>query len=280
VLVCVGFLLVHTGFGLVAGVLVPVLLGSECVEAWRDGGARAACWPAAGVALSLASLGVFFVGYAFDPAVDDFAFPSPQARLYPHYAALMLANALGAKGTQGAPTLVGLSALAAVLAVALVHGFALFARRGEARRRSAAIAALAGFGLVFCAATAVGRVSLGLGTAQSSRYLPLVAPALLAVYLHLLTLRSPWLRWPAAVLAAAAIAAGSLKVHPDDARFIAVLGFQKQRWVEAYRETGSVRGADEAAHRRIYPHPPEQTHLEEKLAMLRERHLSFFADPG
>jgi len=278
-LVCVGFLLVHTGFGLVAGVLVPALLASECVEAWRNGGARTARWPAAGVALSLASLGVFFAGYRFDPAVADFSFPSPQARLYPQYAALMLANALGAKGTRGAPTLVGFVALAAVLAVAAVHGLALFAGRGETRRRSAVIATLAGFGLLFCAATAVGRVSLGLGTAQSSRYLPLVAPALLGVYLHLLTIRSPRVRWPAAGLAAIAIAAGSLELHPDDARFVSVLAFQKQRWVDVYLETGSVRIADERAHRRIYPHPPEQTHLEEKLATLRQRRLSFFAMP-
>jgi hypothetical protein len=278
-LVCVGFPLVHTGFGLVAGVLVPVLLASECVEAWRDAGARAARWPAVAVALSLASLGVFFAGYAFDPAVDDFAFPSPQARLYPRYAALMLAHALGAKGTQGPAALVGFAALALLIAVAAVHAVALFTLRGDARRRSAVIATLAGFGLLFCAGAAVGRVSLGLGTAQSSRYFPLVAPALLGVYLHLLTLRSPQLRGSAAVLATLAIAVGSLKPHPDDARFIAVLAFQKQRWVDVYVETGSVRRADEAAQRRIYPHPPETTQLEEKLAALRERRLGFFAEP-
>ncbi len=141
--------------------------------------------------LSLASLGFFFVGHAFDPAVDDFAFPSPQASLYPKYVALMLANVLGVKGAGGLPTLAGFAALAAVLVAALVHGLGLFTRRGEARRRSAVIALLTAFGLLFCAGTALGRITLGFQAGQSSRYVPLIVPALLGLTLQLQTLRPP-----------------------------------------------------------------------------------------
>jgi len=277
VLVVLDFLLVHTGFGIVAGAITPVLLVSECVEAWRDEGGRAARWPAACIALSLASLGVFFVGYRFDPGLDDFAFPSPHARFYPKYVALMLANLLGVKGTGLLPTLAGFAALAAVLFAAVVHGLWLFTRRGEARRRSAAIAALAGFGLLFCAATAVGRVTLGLQAAQSTRYVPLVVPALLGLLLHLQTIRSLRPRLLASCLAAVAMAAASLPVRPADARFMAILARDKQRWVDVYLETGSLRAADEQARRRIYPHPPEVTRLEQKLAYLRRHRLNLFA---
>jgi hypothetical protein len=121
-LVVLNFLLVHTGFGIFAGAITPVLLVSECSEAWRDEGTRSAVWPASCFVLSLASLGYFFVGYVFDPAVGDFAFPSPYASLYPKYVALMLANVIGAKGTHPLATLVGFGALAAVLFAAVVHG--------------------------------------------------------------------------------------------------------------------------------------------------------------
>jgi hypothetical protein len=190
-MVALNFLLVHTGFGVIAGAITPLLLVSECVEAWRGEGAGAARWPAACVLLSLASLGFFFVGHAFDPAVDDFAFPSPQASLYPKYVALMLANVLGVKGAGGLPTLAGFAALAAVLVAALVHGLGLFTRRGEARRRSAVIALLTAFGLLFCAGTALGRITLGFQAGQSSRYVPLIVPALLGLTLQLQTLRPP-----------------------------------------------------------------------------------------
>ena len=277
-LVVLNFLLVHTGFGIFAGLITPVLLVSECVDASRDGGARAALWPASCVALSLASLGFFFVGYSFDPAVDDFAFPSPQAALYPSYVALMLANVLGVKGTDLLPTLVGFAALAAVLFTAVVHGLGLFVRRGEARRRSAAIAALAAFGLLFCTGTAVGRITLGLRAAQSTRYVPLIVPAFLALYLHLQTLRSLRRRLLLSCLAAVAMAAATFPMRADEARFMAILAYDKQRWVDAYLETGSVRLADARARRRIYPNPPEVTHLEEKLDTLRRQRLNLFAN--
>src|SRR5262249_46310435 len=214
-IVALAFLLIHTGFGIFAGPIAPVLLASECAEAAREGGARAAVWPGSCVALSLASFGFFFVGYSFDPAVDDFAFPSPQASLYPQYVALMLANVLGVKGVGELPTLVGFAALSAVLFAAVVHGLGLFAcRRGE-RRRSAAIASLAAFGLLFCAGAAVGRITLGLGSAQATRYVPLVVPAFLGLYLHLQTLRTARARMLLSGLAAVLMTAATFPMDAD-----------------------------------------------------------------
>jgi len=277
-LVALDFVLVHTGFGLIAGALVPVLLLSECVEAWREEGARALGWPSTCLVLSLAALGVFFVGYTFDPAVDDFAFPSPHASLYPKYVALMLANLLGVKGTGPAATLAGFAAFAGVLLAAVFHGFGMFTRRGEARRQSMVIALLTAFGLLFCVGTAIGRITLGLRSAQATRYVPLVAPALLGLYLHLQTIRALWPRLIASTLAAVAMAAATLPMRADEARFVAILARDKQSWVDAYLETGSIGIADARAHRRVHPRP-EETRLEEKLAILRQRRLSFFADP-
>jgi hypothetical protein len=278
-LVALNFLLLHTGFGLIAGAITPLLLLSECVDARREAGMGALRWPAACVVLSLASLGVFFIGYAFDPAVDDFAFPSPQASLYPKYVALMLANVLGSKGTGGEPTLVGFALLAGLLLTAALHAIGLFTRRGGARQQSMGIALLTAFGLLFCAGTAVGRISLGLREAQATRYVPLVVPALLGLYLQLQTIRPPRVRLLASALAAAAMATATLPMRADEARFAAILARDKQRWVDAYLETGSIAIADARAGRKLYPHPPEQTRLEEKLATLRQRRLSFFARP-
>jgi hypothetical protein len=276
-LVALNFLLLHTGFGLVAGAITPLLLLSECVAARREEGPRALRWPASGLLLSLASLGLFFLGYAFDPAVDDFAFPSPQAPLYPKYVALMLANALGLEGVGQGPTLVGFATLAALLLTATLHALGLFTRQGSARQQSMVIALLTAFGLLFCAGTAVGRISLGLRGAQSTRYVPLVVPALLGLYFQLQTLRPRRFRLLASLLAALAMAAATFPMRPDEARFAAILARDKQRWIDAYLETGSIALADSRAGRRIYPHPPERTRLAEKLELLRQRRLSFFA---
>jgi hypothetical protein len=79
------------------------------------------------------------------------------------------------------------------------------------------------------------------------------------------------------LLAALAMAAATFPMRPDEARFAAILARDKQRWIDAYLETGSIALADSRAGRRIYPHPPERTRLAEKLELLRQRRLSFFA---
>ena len=149
---------------------------------------------------------------------------------------------------------------------------------------------LMGSALIFTAATAVGRVPLGIAAATAPRYLSLMLPAWLAVYVTALSSRRVgigivasacvWLLavWPYAWMRDRPLADwpgtfGVTNAHVDTIR---MHGLDKAEWARVYLETGSVDTAQAAVQVPVYPNPPA-THLDEKLGLLRGRGLSFFA---
>jgi hypothetical protein len=269
-LLVLNFLLIHTGFGLFAGILTPCLFA---VEAARAGPGRRAR-PATALAVSLLSAVAFFAGYEFDPASDAFRFSPQDATRVPRFAALMLANSLGIKGTGWLATALGLLPLVAGLAIAGVRGRRITQGRDDATDRG--VAFLAAFSLLFCLGAAAGRVHLGLGMAQSSRYVPLTAPLLVAIALHAASLpRSRSRSWIRTFLVVALVAA-SFPMRSDESRFMRHLHSGKERWVEVYRQTHDVAAADRAAGLRIYPWEPERTDLRRKLEWLEANEKNLF----
>src|SRR4029453_5587082 len=98
------------------------------------------------------------------------------------------ANVLGLKsGGALALTGGGLAATAA-LAVAAEQLYRL-SRAAPTPPESAAILTLTAFSLPVAAATAYGRIAFGFPGAQATRYVPLLVPALLGIYLRLQELR-------------------------------------------------------------------------------------------
>ena len=138
-LVALDFLLIHSGFGIVAGALAPPLLAAcaRCATRAREG-ARAALLPAACAALSLLSIAIFAIGYDTRD-LDQVAAARPPLAAYALYVALMFANVLGLKGAGAFAVLGGALAALAALAVAaeqLVRLLRIGARRRRAASRS------------------------------------------------------------------------------------------------------------------------------------------------
>jgi hypothetical protein len=114
----VNFFTVYTGFGLLLGLVTPVLLLLD--HATTDSQQRvskAYLWLA--IAVSLLSLGSFFIGWKFNPDLDCFL-PQPRSPgWYTVYVALMLANFFAVRGISTAPRIVGGVVLLVLVAVAL-----------------------------------------------------------------------------------------------------------------------------------------------------------------
>lgn len=309
-LVALDFFLLHTGFAIFAGALVPGLLG---IAAWQDrraGRSREAAFAAAGVLLCLAWVGVFLIDYTARNGLDAVV-RTPSLASYPVYVATMFANVLGLKDPGPLPVAVGGAVALAALAVAGVElarlvgllgspggpvaGPPARAATGAASSAPADVATgaaetargegagaivflLTAFTLLYCVATAVGRVQFGLSGAQSSRYVPLVAPAFLGLYLALFRAGRPRLRLVVGLLMVAAILRASFPMHPLEERFMTQLAQRKRSWVAAYRQTGSVEQASRAARLRIDPFRDPRRSTDETFAYLRAHRLSFFAD--
>jgi hypothetical protein len=220
----------------------------------------------------VASIAIFAIGY--DTSDLDAATARAPLASYAIYVALMFANLLGLKGITALSIFAGALAAIAALAVA-VEQLVRPVSPDPAASRRLAILTLSSFSLLFAAATAYGRIAIGFPGAQSTRYVPLLVPGLLAIYLRLLEIGRPRLR--AALLAASpvAIALATFPMRTPEARFMEHLSRGKRAWVEAYLATHDVAESNRRAGLKIFPHDaPEFPRM---LAYLREHRLNFYA---
>jgi len=313
-LVALDFVLVHTGFAIFAGALLPVVLALAAHRDRRQDRPRDAAFAGSGGVLCLLWIAVFRAGYTARDGLD--AVERPAAPIaYGTYVALMFSNLLGIKDPRPLAVAVGGAAAAATLAVAVAQlvrtarapagpggmssgqssdrpGGPEDAEDRVAVARATTIFVWTAFTLLYCGATAVGRIQLGMPGAQSSRYVPLVAPAFLGLYFAICPAAGPTrstsavpgsprgraARLALGTLAVAALLHASFPMHPLEARFMRQLAQKKRSWVAAYRETGSVAAASRAARLRIDPFRDPRRSTDETFATLRERRLSFFAD--
>lgn len=273
------FLCTYTGFGLFLGIVTPTLIGLDLVQAKRRRDRRALLLCAGALGLAICSLLLFFHGYRFAPAAPNYQFPDPNWPLYPvfmglQYATLYGATQIGDPPHTGNPQVIfGCTVMAIIIAIAVVLLWQEL-RSKEARlvRRIALL--LIAFSLAFSASSAIGRVSLGLVYATNSRYVPLLMPAAIGVYLLAAGLQRPvWRRVAMAMVLLAAAAA----TVPYDSTGAAWFRDSKVRWVTAYHLTGSVKTADGVAPLSVYPNR-RVTHLAWKLTWLRKRHYSLFRE--
>jgi hypothetical protein len=107
--------------------------------------------------------------------------------------------------------------------------------------------ALLGFTLLFTLSAAIGRVCIGLpAPAQCSRYLGLLVPAFLALYLHLLSWGDRTKRAVALAVFAIVVLPNTLKMHTDP-----VQENGKRAWKACYLKVEDVDYCN-----RITAYPP------------------------
>ncbi len=266
------FVLVYTGFGVFAGVVVPGVLLVEAIRDLRGNRPRNALLPAVCAGLASLILGSFFIDYKFAPALPNFEFPVDDWWLYPR----IMATALGRFVFIPRPLgeLVGFVVLAGSLVVLLMHGLWLLKRYNATAIRQV-IVLMIGFGLLFLANMAVGRASIGLYAGTASRYMTLIAMIFFGLYLHSTMMDSPWRKRATGALIVCLLWSSAF-VQPAYLNGIRMFTHAKTTWRDKYLETKSIAQADKAARFQIYPWP-ENTNLQWKLDWLEQRRLSIFA---
>jgi hypothetical protein len=273
----VNFFTVYTGFGLLLGLVTPVLLLLD--HATTDSQQRvskAYLWLA--IAVSLLSLGSFFIGWKFNPDLDCFL-PQPRSPgWYTVYVALMLANFFAVRGISTAPRIVGGVVLLVLVAVALTALRQMIFESKPEGRKAPVTQRLVSFGMIvysllFCLATAYGRLCGGLP--QSSRYVIYLEIAMLGLYFYLLSLPSgPFRKWTLALFLASTLSA--VAVADRSEVFLYTLG--KQQWKECYLRTEDFAGCNDTVGFTIFSHAPERTRLREKLEFLKKARLNLYLD--
>jgi len=288
----IGVVLTFTGFGLFAGGLITMLLTLAAVRHAVKGEWRVMSLALAGFAASAGGWALFMKGYVFQPAVENYRFPWTPATDYVRFISLMLNLSAGELSRWLPPYVLG-GVLAVIIASAAVHIGWLWLRKPVSPRKDVLVL-LMGSGLLFIAVTAIGRVSLGPVAGTAPRYLSLMIPMWLAVYMAaaLSGRRFVALASTVCVLVLAASSyvsvferqpsewPGTIGLTRDGLVRVLHYGTNKTAWADVYVATGSWEAAQAALHDFLHPNPTG-SHFDEKFRFLQERKLSFFAgDPA
>lgn len=274
---------VFTGFGLFASaVLTALALG--VVLRCRD-----ERWPATLALVLLSAVWIqFFTDYVFAPAAPGFAFPHyPLSDYLPFLTAMASApHGFGVPALAG--QLLGASLLCAGMGILLSAAWRLVRDPGNRPTDRVALL-LVGGTLLFMANTAVGRVQLGTDAGMASRYLSLMVPLSLALYLAVRDHPGRALRWggTGALVALTLWPFRDLAASPACGTWGAPLVVQansiqvrdgKQAWLWLYGQTGDA--AQATARSRFQPLPYGAENLPARLGHLRQLGWFPFAADG
>ncbi|MFH0785318.1 MAG: hypothetical protein V2B20_25655 [Pseudomonadota bacterium] len=267
------FLLIFTGFGLFVGFLVPLVLAVQAIHHFQRKEKRKGL----SIVFALTGIGlawvIFACGYRFDPAVDGFRFPYEKPLEYLFFVASMLNNYHGIRGYGIFVLSIGVFTLAILVVMAIWHGWRIIQGDEQDQNRSVVIFCLAAFTVIYCFETAVGRVFLGWKEASvASRYVTLLIPAGLALYLCFSGLKNRTLSNMLCFFYVALLLTGTLRLHKSDLRTIHTYSDGRLAWKAAYLKTGDERQSSERANFLIYP----ATELKDRLRFLEKWQLNLF----
>ncbi len=268
------FLTIYTGFGLLLGLLTPLILTIDYWVNLRKTGKRLVYFVVP-LLVSLASFGSFFIGFKSQPSADCFTYQMQPIAGYVRFSALMFAPFLGAQGTEALPTLVGILAASALLGASAFSGICLLRKRGAQWTRHAVIAALSAYCLLFCMATAYGRLCLGMQFAQASRYVIYLNLGMLGLYFSLLTISDRVIRNMLVVFLGISLL-GTIVSGERSRKDMMYWHDIKATWKSCYLATGDLKECNKVSF--VYPLAPESTRLQEKLDFLKRTRQNLFAD--
>jgi hypothetical protein len=282
------FALTFTGFGIVGSVVIAVLIVASIIRHAFKRDHESAWFAVGGLLLAGAGWIRFLSDYVFMPAVEGFRFPWTPWTDYVRFITLMLILPTGEAGERWPHYVLG-GTLAVVIVLAAAGIVRAWVKRGASLKNDV-LMLLMGSGLAFVVATAIGRVPLGLAGATAPRYLTLMVPMWLALYLGADVWRRRWVA--AAATACVWILAlgpyvsmvrrplqewpGTLGMTDNQLYATMLYGTGKAEWANVYLRTGRWDAAQAAVEVTLYP-DPVASNFDRKLRFLRERKLSFFS---
>ncbi len=264
-------LLIYTGFGLFMGLVTPLLLGLDFYH-HRNRQALIS------LAIALASMGSFFIGYRYDPAVECF---SPQlTRPLQHYllfVCFMFSSFIQIYPVQALIPAI-LTGLGLLVLVSLTAGntFLKLLREKDERLNPLIISAMLGYSLLFCSATAYGRTCLSVAAAQASRYTTYLVLAFFGLYLAALSVKVNIERRAFVCLILLLALLSSARIGSEVQRNMSTRSQQRLTWKECYLSAHSIQECDARSGSFIYwtPEPPD---LQSKLDYLKRSRLNLYS---
>lgn len=277
-MIVLSFLLVFTGFGILAGVMILVLFLFRAYHSIRQQNVLNLVGSAAAVLLIGCSFVVFFVGYRFNAGVPNFVFPHPRPWEYLNVFFSVFGSFWGFR--KGALSLAVGGICAAIVICVWGRSVRESLRSSMPREQyNTTVFVLAGFSILFCAGVSIGRISLGERAGTAYRYVTLLIPAFVSLYFGILTLGNRKLR---SILLATFVglvvvksAYFSFPLSQRTLKTVVTMRARKLAWISCYERSENLERARRISTLKIHP-SPHNANLEEKLRYLKKNRLNLF----
>lgn len=257
---------VSTGFGFIAGIIVPFLLLAEIYREREKNTLqhlRIVSLLVIGLAWSL-----FLIGYStVNTGCPADRIHTSNPFNYFLFVAFMFVNVMGLKASQHFVPAIIFGSLLLVFVIAM---WASSVRN----QRSPVPCLLISFSLAFALATALGRMCLGLGTAVGSRYVIYLVPAFVGIYLLTLSLERNRRMLLLLVLTGLGLLGPGI-THVADREQMVATRSQRANWKICYLSKHDLVGCNKLTGATDYTYPDT---IQEKLDFLERAHLNLFAD--
>lgn len=267
-------LLIFTGFGLFVGLITPVLVAVEAVQAWRERDRAHALKAAAAATAVVAGWAAFAVGYTFEPAVPGFRFPYEHPAGYLLFVGKMLGNFFGAPVLSRTGLAIGLAAGTGLLAISAWNGLRCLVNGVVRDPCRVVLFCLSTFTLLYCANCAIGRVFTSDIAPLAPRYVTLMVPGGLAILLQLSRLGARRALAYLAVIYSVLLIPATAFPRPEEIVGAKWYADGRRSWRAAYLETRDEGEANRRSGFSVYPGP-----LGDRLPYLKARGLNLFL-PG
>ena len=255
---------ISTGFGFIAGIIVPALL---FVELYRTQ-VETRVWPIA--ALIIVGLAWILFLTHYSPTNTGCPAEAIHTRNPFHFflfVAFMFANAVGLKAPLYlVPTIVFGSLL-------LIFVLVIWMGSLHYLKSSPVPFLLVSFSLTFAAATSLGRMCLGLGAAVGSRYIIYLTPAFLGMYLFALSLERK--KGISLLLMLSGLALGCGVTHSVDRDAMIASSSLRTNWRDCYLRKHDLVGCNKLTGATAQTYPGT---IQDKIDFLERAHLNLFAD--
>jgi hypothetical protein len=275
VILIINYLLVFTGFGLFMGFISIGLFLIESYRQTRDGWNKRLIGALIALSLAIFSVVLFANGYKFDPAADCFGFSMTYLSRYPFFMGIMFGGLIRVSRSSTV-ILFGLGLFLLTLIIFVHHLRILLKRDGSPNNKSLVISILLGYSLIYSLSVAIGRACLGVEFAWSSRYVTLMLPATLGIYLHILTINKKYFRLSAIVVLTLMVLLSIVPLGSRDSQVVDFYRSGKQEWKDCYLNLGDIDACNQRTGFSIYP--TNNNNLEWKFTYLREHGLNLYHD--
>jgi hypothetical protein len=278
IIIIIFFTLIFTGQGFIAIPIPFILFGMDLFQSLKDHDRRGSLLAGIGLLGSIGPVLLYFKDYVFNPAVDCFGFVPINLIKYPIFMSVTFARFVGLDFTvnKWLSIICGLILVPTLLIVFLIQAKRVVTDRDPGKKVAASIVILVGYSLLYSASAAIGRLCLGIASAQASRYMTLLIPAFVGLYFFITTIQRSKVRHVLLTILLMGVVLGQIPFNSHDQGIIRFYSSDKQNWKECFLKYEDYQFCNQETQYQIYPR--DDARIIMRLDYLKQNQLNLFLD--